>query len=362
MKAAVCYEFGKPLAVEEVKIDPPQAGEVKVRLAATAICHSDIHFLNGDWGGKTPVVAGHEAAGVVEEIGEGVTLVKPGDYVVVSLLVACGRCFNCVTGAPYICEGEFALNTESRLHTRQGEPIRHGMRTAAFAEYAVVDQSQTVKIPEEMPLDRAALLACGVITGFGAVVNTAQVKPFSSVVVIGVGGVGLNTVQGAMFAGAHPIIAVDLLDNKLTAARAFGATHTINATQQETPEEAVKELTSGRGADYVFVTVGSPKAVAQGFEMLGREGTVVIVGLPKREATVTFPVFPIVLGGPRRIIGSRMGSTRLSVDVPRLVDLYQHGRLKLDELITARYPLEQINEAIEVVEKGEALRNVIVFG
>ena len=362
MKAAVCYEFGKPLVVEEVEIDPPQAGEAKVRLAATAICHSDIHFLKGDWGGKLPVVAGHEAAGVVEEIGEGVALVKPGDYVVVSLLAACGRCFNCTTGAPYICEGEFALNTESRLRTGQGEPIHHGMRTAAFAEYAIVDQSQAVKIPEEMPLDRAALLACGVITGFGAVVNTARVEPFSSVVVIGVGGVGLNAVQGASFAGAHPIIAVDLLDNKLIAARAFGATHTINTAQQETPAEAVKELTSGRGADYVFVTVGNPKAVAQGFEMLGREGTLVIVGVPKKDATVSFPVFPIVLGGPRRIIGSRMGSARLSVDVPRLVKLYQHGRLKLDELITARYPLEQINEAIEVVEKGEALRNVIVFG
>jgi S-(hydroxymethyl)glutathione dehydrogenase/alcohol dehydrogenase len=360
MKAAVCYEFGQPLVVEEVEIDPPQAGEVKVRLAATAICHSDIHFLQGDWGGKVPVVAGHEAAGVVEEIGEGVTLVKPGDYVVVSLLRSCGRCFNCTIGAPYICQGEFALNSESRLRTRQGELIQHGIRTAAFAEFVIVDQSQTVKIPEKMPLDRAALLACGVITGFGAVVNTAQIEPFSSVVVIGVGGVGLNSVQGAFFAGAHPIIAVDLLDNKLVAARTFGATHTVNA-EQETAEVAVKELTSGKGADYVFVTVGSPTAVVEGFKMLGREGTLVIVGVPKVDATATFPIFPMVLSGPYRVVGSRMGSTRLSVDVPRLVDLYQHGRLKLDELITNRYPLEQINEAIEVVEKGEALRNVIVF-
>lgn len=362
MKAAVCYEFGRPLVVEEVEIDPPQTGEVKVRMAATAICHSDIHLLRGDWGGKTPVVAGHEAAGVVEEIGAGVTLVKPGDSVVVSLLRACGRCFYCATGAPHICEGDYALLTQSRLRTKQGDPIEHGTRTAAFAEYAIVDQSQTVKIPKEMPLDRAALLACGVITGVGAVVNTAQVKPNSSVVVMGVGGVGLNAIQGAVLAGAHPIIAIDLLDNKLAAARTFGATHTLNATQHEAPEAAVKELTSGRGADYVFVTVGSVSAAAQGFKMIGREGSLVIVGIPQREATISIPVSQFVSGGPRRIIGSFMGSTRLSVDVPRLVELYQHGRLKLDELITACYPLEQINEAIEVVEKGEALRNVIVFG
>jgi NDMA-dependent alcohol dehydrogenase len=364
MKAAVCYEFGKPLVVEAIDIDTPQVGEVKVRMAATAICHSDIHFLKGDWGGKVPVVAGHEAAGVVEEVGDGVTLVKPGDHVVMSLLRECGRCFYCTKGSPYLCEGEYALNTESRVSTKQGEPIRHGLRTAAFAEYAIVDQSQVVQIPEEMPLDRAALLGCGVITGFGAVINTAQVKPDNSVVVIGVGGVGLNAVQGAASAGAYPIIAIDLLDNKLAAAHAFGATHTINAAQQETPEEAVKDLTAGRGCEYVFVTVGSTIAVTQGFNMICREGTVIIVGIPEIKETVSLPMAQFVMNmtdGPRRIMGSFMGSTRLRTDVPRLVELYQQGRLKLDELITRRYPLEQINEAIKAVEKGQALRNVIIL-
>jgi len=361
MKAAVCYEFGKPLVVEEVEIDPPQAGEVKVRMTATAICHSDIHALRGEWGGKVPVIAGHEAAGVVQEVGEGVTLTKPGDHVVVSLLRACGRCYYCTTGSPYICEGKFALNKESRLRTLNGDTIMHGIQTAAFAEYAIVDQSQTVPIPKEMPLDRASLLGCGVITGLGAVVNTAKVEPNSSVAVIGVGGVGLNAIQGAVLAGAYPIIAIDLLDNKLAAAQAFGATHTINAAQVEKPHRAVRELTAGRGIDYAFVTVGSPIAVTQGFKMIGPEGTLVIVGLPAADATVTFPVTHFIWGGPRRIMGSFMGSTRLSVDIPRLVTLYQHGQLKLDELITARYPLEQINEAIEVVEQGEALRNVIIF-
>lgn len=360
MKAAVCYEFGKPLVIEEVELDAPKTGEVKVRLAATAVCHSDLNAIRGRADPYLPLVAGHEAAGVVEEIGEGVTLAQPGDPVVVSLLRSCGRCFFCTTGLPHKCEAKFALETESRLHNRHGEALRQGIRTAAFAECTVVDESQVVRIPPEMPLDRAALLACGVITGLGAVVNTAQVEPYSSVVVIGTGGVGVNAIQGALLAGAHPIIAVDILANKLAAARDFGATHTINAAEQSAPEDRVKELTSGRGADYVFVTVGNPDVVAQGLKMIRWEGTVVIVGIPAEGATASFPVRQFVVGG-QRIVGSCMGSTRLHVDVPRLINLYQHGRLKLDELITAHYPLERINEAIESMEKGEALRNVIVF-
>ncbi len=360
MKAAVCYEFGKPLVVEEVELDPPQEGEVMVRLAATAICHSDIHRIRGIWGGKTPTVAGHEAAGVVEQVGPGVTLTQPGEPVIVSLLRSCGRCFYCVSGSPNLCEFDFALNTESRLRNKRGASIEQGIRTGGFAEYCVVDQSQVVRVPDEMPLDRAALLACGVITGLGAVVNTAQVEPGSSVAVIGVGGVGLNSVQGAALSGAHPIIAIDLLDSKLEAARTFGATHGINAAPHEDAESMVKELTSGRGADYVFVTVGNRAAVAQGLELVRRRGTLVVVGIPETGATIALPVREHVLH-ERQVIGSFMGSTRLSVDIPRLVQLYQSGRLKLDELITARYPLEQINEAIEATEKGEALRNVIIF-
>lgn len=211
----------------------------------------------------------------------------------------------------------------------------------------------------DIPLDRAALLACGVITGLGAVVNTAHVGPGQSVVVIGTGGVGLNAIQGAVLVGAHPIIAVDRLETKLTTAQAFGATHTINGAQQD-PIAAVKELTLGRGVDYAFVTVGSPTAVAQGIDMIRIAGTVVVVGIPPEEATVPLPIGNLVVD-ERRVIGCLMGSTRLRVDVPRLVELYRHGRLKLDELITARYPLEQINEAITAMETGEVLRNMIVF-
>jgi Zn-dependent alcohol dehydrogenase len=359
VKAAVCYAFGEPLRVEEVEIDPPQSGEVKVRLAATAICHSDVHMIKGDWAGALPMVAGHEAAGIVEELGDGVTRVQPGMPVVVSLLCSCGRCFYCVRGLPYHCEGTFALQTESRLRTQRGERLAHGLRTAAFAEYAIVDQSQVVQVSPEMPLDRAALLACGVITGVGAVVNTAQARPGDSVVVIGAGGVGLNAVQGATLVGANPIIAIDTLQMKLAAARTFGATHTIQIGVDD-PLTAVKDLTNGRGADYVLVTVGNTAAIAQGITMLRRAGTLVIVGIPHYSAKASLPVLPFAFAG-QRILGSTMGSTRLSADVPWLVGLYQQGRLKLDELLTARYPLEHINEAIASMERGEALRNVMIF-
>ncbi len=284
MKAAVCYEFGKPLCLEEVDIDPPQKGEVKIRMVATAICHSDVHLIRGElWDADLPVVPGHEAAGIVEEVGEGVTLTKPGDPVVVSLLRSCGRCLSCTEGASYLCEGTFAFDTQGRLRNKLGEPLHHGFKTAAFAEYAVVDQSQIVPVPAEMPLDRAALLACGVITGVGAVINTAQVRPGSNVVVIGTGGVGLNAVQGAVLVGAQQIIAMDILETKLTAARAFGATQTINAGQEDV-RQIVRELTGGRGADYVFVTVGSTAAVAQGLTLIRLGGTLVIVGLGINQA------------------------------------------------------------------------------
>lgn len=358
MKAAVCYAFGQPLCVEEVEIDPPQRGEVKVQLAATAICHSDVHLIRGEWGGEVPVVAGHESSGIIVEVGEGVTTVKPGDHVVVSLLRSCGRCFYCTTGAPYNCEGEFALNTQSRLHNQRGERLHHGINTASFAEYTIVEQSQCVKIPDEMPLDRAALLACGVITGLGAVTNTAKIAPRSSVTVIGVGGVGLNSIQGAALSGARKIIAVDRLDNKLAAARSFGATHTVNAAQTDAVQ-AVKELNDGKGVDYAFVTVGNANAVNQAFAMIRSGGSVIVVGLPEADATASINIHKLI--GERHIVGSPMGSTRLSVDVPRLVELYQQGRLKLDELITRRYGLDQINEAIASMERGEALRNVIMF-
>ncbi len=359
MKAAVCYEFGKPLVLEEVDIDPPQKEEVKVRLAVTAICHSDIHSIRGELPGKLPSIAGHESSGYVEEVGEGVSTVKPGDPVVVSLVTSCGKCFYCTTGRSFLCNAVFPMDTESRVRNKKGESLSIMARTGTFAEYSVVNESQLVKLPDDMPMDSAALLACGVITGFGSVVNRARVRPFESVVVIGNGGVGLNSIQGAAYSGAYPVIAVDLLDYKLEAARNFGATHAINPNNTDAVEE-VKKITNGRGADYVFVTVGSTAAIVQGFSMLGRRGTTVVVGLPHFQDVLN--VSPLqFIRDEKAIMGAFMGSTRLGTDIPNLVTLYKNGCLKLDELITARYPLDQINQAIESVERGEALRNVIVF-
>ncbi len=360
MKAAFCRAYDKPLVIEDIEIDPPQTGEVKVQVVACAICHSDVHQIRGDWSAKLPLVAGHEASGVVKEVGPGVTGVNVGDHVVVSLLRSCGRCFYCSRGDTHLCEGTFALQSETRLHTKAGEPILQSIKTAAFAEYAVVDQSQLVSIPKEIPLDSASLLACGVITGLGAVINTARVGTGESVAVVGIGGVGLNSIQGAYLSGAQPIIALDLLENKLLAARDFGATHTINVAQEADPVAIVQGLTGGRGVDYAFVTVGSPLAVAQALSLIRRGGSLVLVGIPDDKAT-----HPLLLAQTvwkeQRILSSSMGSTRLSVQIPQLIALYQQKRLKLDELISRRYPLDRINEAINSMERGEALRNVIVF-
>ncbi len=360
MKSAVCYELGKSLLIDEIAIDSPRGGEVKVRLVATGICHSDISYLKGEWGPvPCPVVGGHEGAGIVEEAGEGVTLVKPGDRVVVSMLRSCRQCFYCTSGKPYLCKGFPALPEHTHLRTKDGGVVTQGLHTAAFAEYAVVDQSQLVRIPDSMPLDSAALLACGVITGLGAVANTAQVRPGESIVVIGTGGVGLSAIQGAALAGARRIIALDVVDMKLEAAARFGATDAFNAGREDL-RDAVFGLTEGLGADYVLVTVGSTAAAAQGLTLLRPGGALVIVGLPRADARLSFSPTPVALSG-LRILTTYFGSTNLSVDVPRYVDLYQQGRLKLDELITKRYAPEQINEAIEAVERGEALRNVIMW-
>ncbi|MGH2486689.1 MAG: Zn-dependent alcohol dehydrogenase [Ktedonobacterales bacterium] len=359
MKAAVCYQFGEPLRIEEVTLEAPKAGEVMVRVAAVAICHSDISSIHGDFAPHLPLVAGHEAAGLVTEVGQGVTHLAPGQRVVVTLIRSCGHCFYCAQGEPYLCEGDFALKHESRLRDGSGQPLHQGLETGAFAEYVVVDQSQVVPIPDDMPLDRAALLGCGVITGVGAVFNTARPQPGSYVVVIGTGGVGLNTVQAAAIAGANVIIALDTVDAKLEAARGFGATHIINI-EREKARKIVRELTHGRGADAVFLTVGSTAAVAQGLQLLRPGGALVMVGLPKWTATADFRLADVIWNG-QRMLGSHMGSSRPLVEIPRLAEMYQAGTLKLDELITARYPLEQINEAIAAVERGEALRNVIVL-
>ncbi len=360
MKAAVCYDFGKPLVIEDVELDPPARGEVQIKLAATAICHTDIHTIRGELGPNLPIVAGHESAGYVAAVGEGVTKVKPGDAVIASLLAPCGKCYHCSMGLPHLCDDTSGFFKPSPLRNRRGERLNQGFKVAGFAESIVVGETQVVPVPGGVPLDRAALLSCGVITGFGAVIKRARVKALSSVVIIGVGGVGLNSVQGALLAGAYPIIAVDVSDAKLASARIFGATHTINLKTGDAVK-AVQQLTGGRGADYVFVAVGNIDAVKKGIEIAAKRGTIVVIGLPPAQQLLDFSL-PGFIATEKTITGGFMGSTNLAIDIPKLADLYLAGKLKLDELISGRYPLERINEAIQETVDGQALRNVITFG
>lgn len=359
MKAAVCRAFGRPLVVEEVELEAPGRGEVEVEVAACAVCHSDVLAIDGAWGGSVPVVVGHEAAGVVASIGPGVERVRPGDHVVVTLVRACGTCPACTRGEPSLCDGAFARDARPPLVSRDGEPIRQGLRTAAFAERVVVDGSQVVPIDRDVPLESAALLACGVLTGVGAVVNTARVVPGSRVVTIGTGGVGLNCVQGAALCGARTNIAIDLCDEKLALAAGFGADHAINPNRDD-PREAIMALTNGRGADYVFIGAGSARAIEQGMGLVRRGGTLVVVGMTADGVKVGLEAVAIADRG-LRILGSKMGSARPHQDVPMLADLYRQGRLKLDELITGRFPLDAIDQVIARVRDGTALRDVVTF-
>ncbi len=358
MKAAVCHEFGKPLVVEEVNLRAPQKGEVEVEMAACAICHSDISYAKGAWGGFLPAVYGHEGAGRVSAVGEGVTNCKVGDTVLVTLIRSCGHCPNCHDGEPAQCEtGVDRVN--GPLKTASDGPLEHGLQTAAFAERTVVDQTQVAIIPADIPMDAACLLSCGVITGVGAATNTAKIKPGSTVVVIGAGGVGLNAIQGAALCGASKIIAVDLDPDKLEAAKEFGATHGVLGSEKK-PHRLVHALNGRRGVDYVLVTVGVAQVYQTAPQYLRQGGTLVMVGMPPSGATVTYePV--MVAASSHTFTGSNMGDTVLARDIPYLVEMYQQGRLKLDELVTKRYALEEINEAIEDTLSGKARRNVIIF-
>ena len=359
MKAAVCHAFGDPLVIEDIEIADPGVNEIKVRMTAVAICHSDIHYAEGAWGGDLPAVYGHEAAGVVDMVGPGVTDLAVGDTVVVTLIRACGHCYHCSRGHRTICENEFPLDVEGPLSYADGAPIKQSMRTGAFAEYVTVERSQAAKIPADVPRESASLLGCGVITGLGAVTNTAKVPARSTVVVIGTGGVGLNSVQGAALAGARAIVAMDIAESKRATAIAFGATHTVDPTANDARDQ-VLAATDGRGADYVFVTVGAPAAFDQSVSFLAPGGAVVYVGMPPIGAMTQLE--PITVADMMyRVLGSSMGSTHVQHDIPALVTLYKQGRLKLDELVSNTYPLERINEAIAEVKKGEVLRNVIVF-
>lgn len=359
MQAAVCHTHGAPLVIETITCREPVGSQVKVKIGACAVCHSDLHHAQGEWSGPLPAVYGHEAAGVVVATGPRARRRQCGERVIVTLIKSCGHCFYCKQGEPVMCGDAMARDSTTQLQLADGSPLVQGMKTAGFAEYVVVEESQTAPVPAAMPIATAALLSCGVITGVGAVVNTAQVKPGRSVVVIGAGGVGLNAIQGAVIAGASSIIAVDIEPQKLVVARDFGATAGVVASDADIAA-TIRAKTAGRGADYVFVTVGSESAIAASHRYLGRGGQVIIVGMPALGVTSTYD--PLALTGKVQMIrGSLMGQTRLEVDIPWLVALYEQGRLKLDELISNRYPLEAINDAFADTLRGFSLRNVIVM-
>jgi len=357
VNAAVCHAFGTDLTIEQVELRSPGQGEVEVRLDAVAICHSDISFIDGAWGGDLPAVYGHEAAGRVTATGPGVTAYAPGDNVLVTLIKSCGTCGSCASGAPVYCSDNAPVDPAIRL--ADGTEVIKAMNCGAFSEAAVVHHSQLAPLPDDMPADVASLLACGVITGVGAVINTAQVRPGQNVVVIGAGGVGLNAIQGARIAGAARIIAVDLSQEKLNDAKVFGATDGVLASIEK-PWTEVARITGGRMADAVFVTVGAIPAYLQSLRFLARGGVTYAVGMPHSGATMAFE--PVILAAVGQgIKGSKMGDAVLARDIPWMVDMYRQGRLKLDELISNRWRLDQINEAIADTRAGHARRNVIVL-
>lgn len=356
IRAAVCHTHGAPLSVEPIILREPLAGEVEVTLEAVAICHSDISFMEGAWGGDLPAVYGHEAAGKVTQVGAGVAL-NVGDRVIVTLAKSCGQCPSCASAQPMYCGG----NTPEPpvLTTAQGSAIVKAMNCGAFAEAVVVHASQTAPIGDDIPSEVACLLACGVPTGLGAAINTAKVKPGDKVVVIGAGGVGLNAIQGARIAGAARIVAMDLEEKKLEDALEFGATDTLLA-QTVKPWKALSTILGGTLADHVFVSVGAIPAYETALRLLAPRGTAYAVGMTHNGETT--PYEPVVFAATGQgIRGSFLGEVVLKRDIPWMVDLYSQGRLKLDELISARWTLDQINEAIADTNTGTARRNVIVF-
>lgn len=358
IKAAVCHAFGEPLVIEDILIREPGMGEVEVTLDAVAICHSDISYAEGAWGGFLPAVYGHEAAGTISAAGPGVAGFQVGDPVVVTLIRACGTCPNCAGGKPTICETPHD-DVKGPITTADGGPLLHAMACGAFAEKVVVDHSQIVRIPDDMPRDVASLLSCGVITGVGAAVNAAAVRPGEDVVVIGAGGVGLNAIQGARIAGARRIVAVDMTEEKLEIAKSFGATHGVLATDPK-PWRAAYKAFGGRGADAVLVTVGAIPAYNDAPRFMGWGARGVMIGMPHAGGKAEYEPMAMSFQG-QGMAGSKMGDVVIQRDIPWMIDLYRQGRLKLDDLISGRWKLDQINEAIANTKTGGAKRNVILF-
>jgi S-(hydroxymethyl)glutathione dehydrogenase/alcohol dehydrogenase len=364
MQAAIFRETDKPLTVETVNVDRPVGREVLVRTLASGVCHSDLHVVHGLMRRSIMVddsmVLGHEAAGVVEAVGPGVTYVKPGDHVVGCLSGFCGYCEQCLSGHPNLCQTGVAPQREgmpSRL-SQNGKSIGQAFTIGGFAEHLLVHENSLVRIDDDIPLDRAALVGCGVLTGVGAVLRTAAIQAGQTVAVFGCGGVGLSCIQGARIGGAVQIIAVDQFDSKLEMAKRFGATHTVNSANEDAVA-AVRGLSGGAGVDHAFEAVGNTTLIRQAIESLAIRGTATIVGVPPADAMIEFPW--MALRPECRLQTSRMGSNRFRFDIPRYLEFYRQGRLLLDEMVSRTGTLADVNEAFRAMEAGEVARTVLKF-
>ena len=362
MKAAIFRKPHEPLTIESVEIDKPSGREVLVRTAATGVCHSDLHVVDGQgrWPLDRPIVLGHEGAGVVEAVGADVTTLRPGDHVVACLSGFCGSCAQCLAGHPNLCVGGLVTRPDAappRL-SQKGEPLRQFIGISSYAERMLLHENSVVKIDPALPLDRAALVGCGVLTGVGAALRTSGLQAGQTVAVFGCGGVGLAIVQGARIGGARQIIGVDVFDGKLEMAKRVGATHVVNSANDD-PVKAVRALTGGAGVDHAFEAVGNARLVRQAIESLAIRGTATIVGVLPPDATIEFPWMAI---RPEcRVQTSRMGSNRFRLDIPLYLEFYRQGRLLLDEMVTRRGRLEDINEAFRAMKAGEVARTVLLF-
>ncbi len=361
MKAAVLYEAGRPLVIEEVQLDPPKEHEVRVRVQAAGVCRSDLHYMKGEAAMPLPAVLGHEGAGIVEEIGAGVTSLKSGDHVVFSFVPYCGRCRYCLTGRSNLCDGHaatgaFLFDGTTRLHAG-AQRIHHMGKVACFAAENVVPETGCVLIPESIPWPQAAFIGCCAPTGIGAALYAAGVTAGSSVAVVGCGGVGLNVIQGARLQNAGMIIAVDTDEGKLGFSRHFGATHIVNAADRD-PVAAVKELTDGRGADFTFEAFGSAETIEVAYRAARKGGTIVVVGLAPLGDKAGIDAVELVRQ-EKTLKGSYYGTTRPTLDMLTIVDLYQSGKIDLDSLVGKHYALDDINEAYADLERGTLGRGII---
>jgi Zn-dependent alcohol dehydrogenase len=362
-KAAILYEVKKPLVVEDVEVLEPGPHEVLVKWVSNGVCHSDLHVMTGDYPHPLPVVLGHEAAGVVQKIGAGVESVSAGDHVCSSYIPSCGKCWYCIGGQPTMCALRdkprwFMLDGTSRFRNKNGQDLHHFLTVAGYATHAVLPETSVIPIRKDAPLDVVSLVSCGVLAGAGPVFNRAKVPPGASVAVWGCGGVGLNTIQMARLMGAGKIIAVDVMKQKLAWAEEFGATHVVDASKGD-PVAQVHAISGMGGVDYAFEVVGTQKTIEQALLATHRGGTCVVVGVSP--AGTRLSIDPGLFLQQRVLTGASFGGGHQRTDVPMLIDLYMSGKYKLDEMITRKLPLSELNHAFDMMLAGEVKRSVIVY-